>query len=98
MTGKNPVEGLTGTIVHSSTMSIAHWTFTAGTALPEHAHPHEQVALVVEGELELTIAGDPQMLRTGDAAVIPGNVPHAARAVTDCRVVDTFHPVREDLR
>lgn len=98
MIARNPVEGLNGTILHSPTMTIAHWNFVAGTALPEHKHHHEQVALVVEGELELTIDGNPRILKPGDGAVIPGNVPHSARAVTDCRVVDTFHPVREDLK
>lgn len=85
-------------MIHGESMTIAHWTFVSGTELPEHSHPHEQIALVVEGELELTIDGDIHVLRSGDAAVIPGDVPHAARAVTVCRVIDTFHPVREDLR
>lgn len=79
-------------------MTVATWTFVAGTELPEHSHPHEQIAQVVDGELELTIDGELHVLRSGDAAVIPGDVPHSAKAVTICRVIDTFHPVREDLK
>jgi hypothetical protein len=32
------------------------------------------------------------------SAVIPGGVEHSAHTRTLCRVVDAFHPVREDLR
>lgn len=85
-------------MVHGSSMTMANWSFVAGTELAEHSHPHEQIAMVMEGELELTIGGELHVLRSGDAAVIPGDVPHSARAVTVCRVVDVFHPVREDLR
>ncbi len=98
MIAKNPVPGANGRIVHSPTMTVAHWSFDAGTVLPEHSHPHEQVALVVEGTLALTVNGVTRNLNAGDAAIIPGNVPHEARAVTACRIVDTFNPVREDLR
>jgi hypothetical protein len=30
--------------------------------------------------------------------VLAPNVVHSGKAVTDCRVVDVFHPVREDFR
>lgn len=95
---KHPVDGLTGTIAHGTGMTLASWSFSSGTSLPEHTHPHEQIALVVEGELQLTIDGTPYHLKAGDTAVIPGDVPHAARALTACRVVDAFQPVREDLQ
>jgi quercetin dioxygenase-like cupin family protein len=95
---KRPVDGLIGTIAHGAGMTLASWSFTSGTTLPEHAHPHEQIALVIEGELELTIDGTAHILKPGDTAVIPGNVPHAARALSACRVVDAFQPAREDLR
>jgi hypothetical protein len=30
-------------------------------------------------------------------ARVPGNVPHSARAISDCRVINIFYPVREDF-
>jgi len=30
--------------------------------------------------------------------VIPGGVPHAGKSITESRVIDVFHPVREDYR
>lgn len=64
-----------------------------------HSHPHEQLGLMLEGELALTIDGVEYRLRQGDAYQIPGGVEHAARAAGGpCRVLDVFQPVREDYR
>ena len=95
---KNPFDGAEARIVHGENMSLATWRFRAGTVLPAHQHPHEQVTLVVEGSLELSISGNSRKLSTGEGAVIPGDTEHQARAITDCVVADSFYPVREDLR
>jgi quercetin dioxygenase-like cupin family protein len=85
-------------VVTSSTMTVAHVSLAEGAVLPEHAHHHEQVVNVIEGELELTVDGRPHSLTPGKVMVLAPNVPHSGRAVTACRVVDVFHPVREDFR
>ena len=73
--------------------------FDADTRVPEHSHPHEQLGMVVEGELVLRIDGVPHRLRPGGAYQIPGGVPHAAWTEgVICRVLDVFQPVREDYR
>jgi quercetin dioxygenase-like cupin family protein len=41
--------------------------------------------------------GEEKLLTSGMTAFIPSNVPHGATAVTECRVIDCFLPVREDL-
>ena len=73
--------------------------FDDGAMVGAHSHPHEQLGLVLEGELALTIDGVEHRLRPGDAYQIPGGVEHAARPVGGpCRVLDVFQPVREDYR
>ena len=69
-----------------------------GAGVPTHSHPHEQLGHVLEGELELTIAGEPHVLVPGDAFQIPGGVEHSARSEHGCLVMDVFQPVREDYR
>lgn len=70
-----------------------------GALVPEHSHPHEQLGLVVEGVLVLRIDGVEHRLPAGHGYQIPGDVPHAAWAEGGrCRVLDVFHPVREDYR
>ena len=93
-----PVPGFHARFVHGDKMSWAFWTIDAGSELPEHRHPHEQVGTVLEGEFEITLDGETRVVGPGDVFVIPSNVPHAGRAVTACRMLDVFQPVREDYR
>ncbi len=95
---KELVPGFRVRFVHSDTMTFAYWNIDAGAELPAHSHPHEQVANPLEGEFELTVGGEPRVIGVGDVVVIPGNVLHSGKAVTDCRILDVFHPVREDYR
>jgi quercetin dioxygenase-like cupin family protein len=93
-----PAPGFRVRFVHGATMTLAYWDIARGASLPQHAHIHEQVVSMIEGEFELTVAGEARTLSAGTVVVIPSNVPHAGRALTDCRIIDAFHPVREDYR
>jgi quercetin dioxygenase-like cupin family protein len=73
--------------------------FEPDASVPEHEHPHEQLGLVLEGELTLRIGGVDNVLRAGDGYQIDGGVRHAASTgASSCRVLDVFQPVREDYR
>ncbi len=70
-----------------------------GAVVEEHSHPHEQLGMVVSGEITLVVDGVDHVLGPFDAYRLPGDVQHAARAGEDgCRILDVFHPVREDYR
>ena len=92
------VPGYRVKFVHSENMTLAYWDVDQGAALPEHSHPHEQIANVLEGRFELTVDGEPRILEPGMVAVIPGGVPHSGVALTPCRLLDAFHPPREDYQ
>jgi quercetin dioxygenase-like cupin family protein len=90
--------GLRARVVHSERTSQSWVDVDEGAAFPEHRHPHEQVVNVLEGTLELTVAGETHTLGAGDVFIIPPDTPHAGRARTQCRVLDIFAPVRDDYR
>jgi len=69
----------------------------AGSHLPEHQHPHEQVTHMLRGRLRLLVAGVPHELVAGQSLCIPGGTLHAADTLEDALVIDTFSPPREDL-
>jgi len=92
------VPGYLGAFVHGENMTVTNWSVEAGATFPEHAHPHEQISIVVEGEFELTLDGETEVLEPGRIAVIPPETPHSGRAVTECEIIDVFSPVREDYR
>lgn len=90
--------GVKARIVTADTMTVMHVNIVAGSDVPEHSHYHEQVVNVIEGELELVVDGKSHNLVPGKVMVLPPNVVHSGKAITECRVVDVFHPVREDFR
>ena len=95
---KQMIPGAEARFVHSDNMTIAYWDFEADVLLPEHAHPHEQVANCIEGVFELTVEGEAMRLQAGSVVVIPPGATHSGRSITASRMLDVFHPVREDFR
>ena len=68
----------------------------AGSLMPEHRHPHEQIAHVIEGRMRLIVAGVPHELTTGQSFYLGSDVPHGVETIEDTVVLDTFSPPRED--
>lgn len=58
-----------------------------GGYIPAHRHPDiEHQQLVLEGQMELTLDGEPRHITAGQAAYIPARVVHAYRNVSDSPV------------
>ncbi len=67
--------------------------------VPPHSHAHEQMGLVLEGEMEMTIGDETRVVKEGEIFVIPGNVEHSVRVGDKrTRVLDIFSPVREEYQ
>ncbi len=92
-----PLPGWRGRFWRSEQMSFAHYSFTAGASIHEHHHPNEEMWTVVAGELEVTIGGDTQVAGPGAAAIVPGDVPHSVRALTDGVAIAANHPIRREI-
>lgn len=95
---KKIIPGYRAKFVHSQNMTFVYWDIKAGFPLPEHSHPHEQVATVIEGTFELTVDGETNILKQGSVAIIPPGAKHSGKGITDCRIIDVFYPIREDYR
>ena len=93
---KEPIRGYSVQFIHTANMTIAYWKIKAGAPLPDHSHPHEQVLNLVGGKYKLKIDDQSKSLGPGSVAVIPSNAPHSGEAITDCRIIDVFYPVRDD--
>jgi len=89
--------GWKGRYFHTATMTFAHYEFSAGSSIHEHVHPEEEVYEVIEGELEVTIAANLHIARPGVVAVVPPNVHHSVRALTDGRLIVVDHPARPEF-
>lgn len=96
-----PVElspGYSARFIHTDHMTFSFLNVKAGSASPEHSHTQEQVAMLTEGEFELTIEGKPVRFGAGSVMVIPSGMRHSGLAITDCKLMDVFTPVREDFK
>ena len=86
--------GWRGRYFDSGSMTFAHYDFTRGASIHEHFHPQEEVYEVIEGELEVTIDGEVRIARAGVVAIVPGNVRHSVKALTDGRAIIVDYPRR----
>src|ERR1035437_3936547 len=84
--------------VVSKRMMVNFASFAPNTEAPMHVHAEEQIAIVVEGDLEVDLDGDVRTLHDGQLAIIPAWVPHGmCTHETACREVDSFSPPRRAL-
>jgi quercetin dioxygenase-like cupin family protein len=90
--------GLSGKMLHGEMSTLGIWEIKKGSIIPEHKHENEQITYVLEGELKMTIGGITTVFTAGCVQVIPPNIPHSAVALTDCRAIDSWTPVREAYR
>ena len=95
--GFAPLEGIQMSVLAGARM-MANWVrIEPGATVPDHAHPHEQIGLVLEGEIDMTIDGETRRLAPGHSYVIPGGVRHAGvGGPAGCLVLDVFSPPRAD--
>jgi quercetin dioxygenase-like cupin family protein len=82
--------GITRQVIHGEQQTMVRYVYAPGSVFPVHAHPEEQITVVVSGRIAFTIVGIERELGPGGVAVIPANVPHGAHVVGD-ETVETFN-------
>ena len=95
---KELAPGITGFYAHGEKHTMGLVELTKGSIVPMHSHIHEQITFILEGQLDMNIGSIGHSLTNGMYHVIPSNVPHSAIAITDCKLIDTFSPVREEYK
>lgn len=81
--------------VQTENLTVAYTDLKAGVEIPLHQHPEAAVDIMLEGILEVQIDGKKDMIIRGMITLVPSNVPHKAKAITDCKVVTIFYPCRD---
>ena|ERR1700693_778410 len=89
--------GWHGRYFHSASMTFAHYDFKRGSSIHEHFHAQEEVYEVVEGELEVTIEGAPEIVQPGLVAIVPSNARHSVKALSDGRAIIVDYPLRREM-
>ena len=80
-------------------MLLALVDLEAHAVIPTHKHVHEQSGVVLQGQLQFTIAHETRDLKPGDIYLIPSSIEHSVVVGSQpARVVDIFSPVREEYK
>lgn len=92
-----PVAGIEMRVVAGERLMAVWVRIEPNTVMPMHHHEHEQIGVLLEGELAMTIGDETRVLHSGDSYVIPPDVEHGAEThAAGCLVLDMFAPVRAD--
>ena len=67
-------------VVFKKTGTITLFAFDAGEGLSEHSAPFDAILMVTDGETEVTLAGSPFTVRSGEMIILPANKPHGVQA------------------
>ncbi|MCG2461163.1 AraC family ligand binding domain-containing protein [Flavobacteriaceae bacterium F89] len=72
-----------GTIATGKNLVAKQMQAKAGDLLPKHRADKESILFLHEGECVLKISGEDILLKTGEGYVIPPEIIHQIKAVTD---------------
>ena len=68
------------TLVGRPTGTVTLFAFDKAQSLSQHTAPYDALVLALDGDLEVTVAGERNRLASGDVLLIPANKPHAVEA------------------
>jgi quercetin dioxygenase-like cupin family protein len=77
-------------IVRKATGTVTIFAFDQGQSLSEHTAPFDALVQVLEGEVEITIAGNPHRLQGGEMILMPAQQPHALKALQRYKMILTM--------
>jgi quercetin dioxygenase-like cupin family protein len=93
-----PAEGIERQMFVGEQLMICRFRFAPFLVTEEHAHPHEQMSLVVRGRIRFSIEGKERVASPGDVLHFPANCVHGATMMEEEVVlIDIFTPLRKDF-
>jgi quercetin dioxygenase-like cupin family protein len=98
--GVDPYEmtdGVTLRSIGGEQVLLCRVEYEQGKRVARHAHEHtEQVMLIVDGEVTMTVEGETRTLRAGDTAVVNRGLEHELHSVEGCTFIEALAPVPLD--
>ncbi len=81
---------VSNTILKQESGSVTLFAFDTSESLSEHTAPFDALVQVLEGELEIHIAGQPYLLSGNASIILPANKPHALKAIQQAKMLLTM--------
>lgn len=77
-------------VLKNQSGNITLFSFDKGQGLTEHTAPFDAVVQVLDGDAQITIGGNLNLVRKGESIIMPANVPHALQAVEQFKMLLTM--------
>ncbi|HSI79754.1 MAG TPA: cupin domain-containing protein [Solirubrobacterales bacterium] len=98
--GVEPYEFAPGVRIHGvggEQVMICRATYEPGKRVERHSHEHtEQVMVILDGEVTMTIEDETRTLRPGDTVVVNRGLEHELHSETGCTFIEALAPVPLD--
>ena len=80
--------GITGKqLIINSAGNITLFSFDSGQALSEHTARFDAMVQILEGEADIVISGQSNVLKAGECIVMPADAPHALHALSRTKML-----------
>ena len=77
-------------IISKKTGTVTLFAFDEGQGLSEHTAPFDALVYCLDGDVEVTISGNPIQLKTGEIVIMPAHQPHALKALKKFKMLLTM--------
>ena len=77
-------------VLKNQSGNITLFSFDKGQGLTEHTAPFDAVVQVLDGEAQIAIGGNLNLVRKGESIIMPANVSHALHAVEQFKMLLTM--------
>jgi quercetin dioxygenase-like cupin family protein len=77
-------------IIRKEVGTVTIFAFDKGQGLSEHSAPFDAMVQIVDGEAEITISGNLNIVKKGELIIMPANEPHALAAVKPFKMILTM--------
>lgn len=67
-------------IIKKETGTVTLFAFDQGQGLSEHTAPFDALVNIIDGQAEVTISGEPFIVKEGEMIIMPAHKPHALKA------------------
>jgi len=78
------------TLIDKKTGTVTLFAFDAGQGLSEHTAPFDAMVQVLDGQADITISGQPFVVKQGEMIVMPAGAPHALKATVRFKMMLTM--------
>lgn len=77
-------------IIKQETGNVTLFAFDKDQQLSEHTAPFDALVNILSGTASITINSEKHQLKTGEAVIMPANIPHALYATEPFRMLLTM--------